>query len=99
LDVYEHYRWRWQIQQPIRDAFQKLKKKKPKAKAAELWKQAVEDVGLTVIKKTWQHLDPTDGWQDFYVEHRDFLAAETNFWSSFEGIGLSKGRPRDPVDT
>jgi hypothetical protein len=39
LDVYEHYRWRWKLQQPIRDAFQKLKEANPKAKTADLWKQ------------------------------------------------------------
>jgi phosphatidylserine/phosphatidylglycerophosphate/cardiolipin synthase-like enzyme len=97
LDVYEHYRWRWKLQQPIRDAFQELKAANPKAKAAELWKQAVEDVGPTVIKKAWHNLVPDDSWQDFYVEHRDFLAAEDNFWSSFGGIGLAQGMPRDPV--
>jgi phosphatidylserine/phosphatidylglycerophosphate/cardiolipin synthase-like enzyme len=97
LDVYEHYRWRWRLQAPIRDAFQKLKSRKPKAKAAELWKQAVEQVGPTVIKKAWQFLSPTDGWQDFYIKNKDFLAAETNFWSPFAGVGLASGRPRDPA--
>jgi hypothetical protein len=97
LDVYEHYRWRWKLQQPIRDAFQKLKAKHPKSKPAELWKEAVEDVGSTVIKKAWQNLVPDDTWQNFYVKNRDFLAAEDNFWSSFGGIGLSNGTPRDPV--
>ncbi|HEX4591204.1 MAG TPA: phospholipase D-like domain-containing protein, partial [Gemmataceae bacterium] len=29
LDVYEHYRWRWRLQQPIRDEFQRLKDKHP----------------------------------------------------------------------
>lgn len=97
LDVYEHYRWRWKLQEPIRDAFQKLKEQHPRSKAADLWKQAVENVGSTVIKKAWQHLVPNDSWQDFYVKNRDFLAAEDNFWSSFGGVGLSEGRAREPV--
>jgi hypothetical protein len=86
LDVYDHYRWRWKIQEPIRKAFQKLKNKNPDARAAELWKQAVKKVGPAVIKKTWQHLRPDDGWQDFYEKNRKFLAAEINFWSAFSGI-------------
>jgi hypothetical protein len=53
---------------PIRDAFDKLKAAHPKAKAADLWKQAVDKVGPTVVKKAWHNLDPTDKWQDFYVE-------------------------------
>jgi hypothetical protein len=97
LDVYEHYRWRWKLQEPIRDAFQKLKEADPNAKAGELWKQAVDDVGPAVIRKAWHNLVPDDSWQDFYVEHRDFLAAEDNFWSSFGGVGLANGTPRDPV--
>ena len=97
LDVYEHYRWRWKLQQPIRDAFQKLKKANPKGNAAELWNQAVDEVGTKVIKEAWKNLVPNDTWQDFYVEHRDFLAAEDNFWSSFGGVGLSNGLPRDPA--
>jgi PLD-like domain len=97
LDVYEHYRWRWKIQEPLRDAFQRLKKRNPKAKPALLWKKAVEKVGPPTIRKAWQHLRPDDGWQDFYIEHKDFLAAETNFWSPFDGVGLREGRPRDPV--
>jgi phosphatidylserine/phosphatidylglycerophosphate/cardiolipin synthase-like enzyme len=97
LDVYEHYRWRWRLQQPIRDAFQKLKQRHPDGDSAELWKEAVSKVGPTVIKKAWQRLEPTDGWQDFYVEHKDFLAAETSFWSPFGGVGLASGRRRDPA--
>jgi hypothetical protein len=70
-------------------AFQKLKKANPKGNAAELWKQAIDEVGTNVIKEAWKNLVPNDTWQDFYVEHRDFLAAEDNFWSSFGGVGLS----------
>lgn len=58
LDVYEHYRWRWKLQEPIRDAFQKLKGADPKAKAADLWNQAVETTGATVIKQAWHNLVP-----------------------------------------
>ena len=97
LDVYEHYRWRWKLQQPIRDEFDKLKKAHPKAKAAELWRQAVKTAGAKVIKEAWHNLVPNDGWQDFYVEHKDFLAAEDNFWSSFGGVGHADGKPRDPA--
>jgi phosphatidylserine/phosphatidylglycerophosphate/cardiolipin synthase-like enzyme len=99
LDVYEHYRWRWNIQAPIRNEVARLKEEHPKMKAAELWAEAIDNLGPTVIKKTWQHLTPNDSWQDFYVAHRDFLAAEDNFWSSFGGVGLSKGTPADPVRT
>lgn len=98
LDVYEHYRWRWKLQEPIRDEFQKLMAKSSGKKAAQLWNQAVQNVGSTVIKKAWQHLTPNDSWQDFYVQHKDFLAAETNFWSEFGGVAVHSGpRPRDPV--
>jgi phosphatidylserine/phosphatidylglycerophosphate/cardiolipin synthase-like enzyme len=91
LDVYEHYRWRWKLQEPIRDEFAKLKKAHPKKKSAELWQEAVKNVGPTVIKKAWHNLVPNDTWQDFYVEHKDFLAAEDNFWSAFGGVALSNG--------
>lgn len=97
LDVYEHYRWRWRLQEPIRDAFAKLKLAHPDTKPAELWKQAVEKVGPKVIKEAWQHLTPTDKWQDFYQANKKFLAAEVNFWSPFDGEALADGRPRDPV--
>ena len=97
LDVYEHYRWRWRLQQPIRDKFTKLKATHPKAKAADLWKQAVAKVGTKVIRNAWHNLTPNDTWQDFYQEHKDFLAAEVNFWSPFDGESLANGRPRDPV--
>jgi hypothetical protein len=97
LDVYEHYRWRWKLQQPLRDAFQKLKEQNPKAKPADLWKKAVDTVGPAIIEKAWKSLRPDDGWQDFYVEHKDFLAAETNFWSPFGGVGLAPGRSGAPA--
>lgn len=97
LDVYEHYRWRWKLQEPLRDALQKLKKTHPKAKAADLWKEAIDKVGPTVIRQAWHNLVPNDTWQDFYVEHKDFLAAEDNFWSSFGGIGLAGNTPPDPA--
>lgn len=89
LDVYEHYRWRWKIQAPIRDELAKLKKRSPKAKGGELWRKAIDNVGRATLKKTWQYLTRDDGWQDYYVEHRAELAAEDNFWSSFGGVGLS----------
>ena len=91
LDVYEHYRWRWKIQTPLRDKFAELKKKDPKAKAAELWKKTMAAVGESTINKVWKNLEPTDAWQDYYVQHKHFLAAETNFWSSFEGVGIATG--------
>src|SRR5262249_12828471 len=88
LDVYEHYRWRWKIQQPVRDKFAELKAKNPNAKAAELWKKTMAAVGESTIDKVWKNLEPTDHWQDYYVKNKDLLAAEVNFWSSFEGVGL-----------
>jgi hypothetical protein len=97
LAVYEHYRWRWKLQQPMRDALQKLKQKNPHAKSAELWNKVMSTVGKDVMKKAWQHLEPDDRWQDFYVEHKGFLAAETNFWSPFGGVSLTSGRPRNPT--
>lgn len=48
-------------------------------------------VGEKTISDIWKNLEPTDKWQDYYVEHKDLLAAETNFWSSFEGVGLANG--------
>src|SRR5262249_62430726 len=99
LDVYEHYRWRWRLQQPIRDAFDKLNKANPKAKTAELWHEAIEKVGPTVMHDAWQSLEPTDKWQDFYEEHKDFLAAEVNFWSPFNGVSIANGKPNDPANT
>jgi hypothetical protein len=97
LDVYEHYRWRWRLQQPIRDQFERLKVAQPKAKMADLWKQAVAKVRPKVVREAWRNLTPNDTWQDFYQEHKDFLAAEVNFWSSFGGEALANGRPGDPV--
>jgi phosphatidylserine/phosphatidylglycerophosphate/cardiolipin synthase-like enzyme len=97
LDVYEHYRWRWKLQEPLRDAFAKAKKKNPDAKPADLWKKVVNTTGKAVIEKTWRNLRPNDGWQDFYIENKDFLAAETNFWSAFGGVSLAHGRRRDPA--
>ena len=88
LDVYEHYRWRWKLQEPIRDEFDRLKAQYPKAKPGDLWRTAIDKVGPQVLKKTWQSLCPDDSWQDFYEKNRRFLAAETNFWSSFGGEGL-----------
>src|SRR6185295_4894992 len=75
LDVYEHYRWRFRLQQPIRDEFDRLKAAHPKGNAGELWKEAINNIGPTVIRKAWKSLVPRDSWQDFYVEHKDFLAA------------------------
>ncbi|WP_315832451.1 phospholipase D-like domain-containing protein [Bradyrhizobium prioriisuperbiae] len=97
LDVYEHYRWRWKLQEPLRDALEKLKKQKPDAKSAELWKEVMQKVAPTVIDKAWKNLNPSDKWQDFYVKNKDFLAAETNFWSSFGGEGVARGTRRDPA--
>jgi phosphatidylserine/phosphatidylglycerophosphate/cardiolipin synthase-like enzyme len=97
LDVYEHYRWRWRLQEPIRAAFAKLKIKHPDKKAGELWKMAVATAGPSVIRGAFQNLTPNDTWQNFYQENRKFLAAEVNFWSPFEGEALADGRPRDPV--
>jgi phosphatidylserine/phosphatidylglycerophosphate/cardiolipin synthase-like enzyme len=97
LDVYEHYRWRWKLQQPLRDKLEQLKKRNPDAKPGELWKRAVAEVGPRVMKQAWQNLTPSDKWQDFYVKHKDFLAAETNFWSPFGGVSLAERRPRDPA--
>jgi phosphatidylserine/phosphatidylglycerophosphate/cardiolipin synthase-like enzyme len=97
LDVYEHYRWRWRLQEPIRAAFAKLKLAHPDTKPAQLWKEAVKSVGPGVIKKAFQNLTPNDTWQDFYQENKKFLSAEVNFWSPFDGEALADGKPRDPV--
>jgi phosphatidylserine/phosphatidylglycerophosphate/cardiolipin synthase-like enzyme len=97
LDVYEHYRWRWKLQEPMRVAFAKLKKKNPKAKPGDLWKKAVATTRISIVKSAWQNLVPNDSWQDFYVKNRDFLAAEINFWSSFGGVALAQGIRRDPA--
>ena len=91
LDVYEHYRWRWQLQQPIRDAFQRLKQKYPHKKPGDLWRQAVDTMGPKVIQEAWHSLAPTDAWQDYYEDHKDELAAEVNFWSPFGGVALADG--------
>jgi phosphatidylserine/phosphatidylglycerophosphate/cardiolipin synthase-like enzyme len=88
LDVYEHYRWRRKIQKPLRDKFAELKKKNPRAKATDLWRKTMEAVGEKTISEVWKNLEPTPDWQDYYVEHKQLFAAETNFWSSFEGVGL-----------
>ena len=96
-DVYEHYRWRWRLQEPIRAAFAKLKLAHPNRKPAELWKEAVKSVGPSVIKGAFQNLTPNETWQNFYQENKKFLAAEVNFCSPFEGEALADGRPRDPV--
>ena len=93
LDVYEHYRWRWKLQEPLRAVFAKLKQKNPKAKPGDLWKKAVAMTRPSMVKSAWQNLVPNDSWQDFYVKNKDFLAAETNFWSSFGGVGLAKDEP------
>jgi phosphatidylserine/phosphatidylglycerophosphate/cardiolipin synthase-like enzyme len=60
LDVYDHYRWRWRLQQS-------------KGKDGE------------DLSAAWHELCPNDSWQDFYYEHKDFLAPEVLFWSPFEG--------------
>jgi hypothetical protein len=49
LDVYEHYRRRWKIQTPLPDKFAELKKKNPKAKAAEPWEKTMAAVGESTI--------------------------------------------------
>ena len=97
LDVYEHYRWRWRIQQPLRDAFAKMRKVDPDADSKDLWKEVYDKLGEKVLAKTWHSLNPRDAWQDFYQEHKDFLAAEVNFWSPFGGESLASGKPRDPA--
>jgi phosphatidylserine/phosphatidylglycerophosphate/cardiolipin synthase-like enzyme len=97
LDVYEHYRWRYRLQAPIRAAFAKLKLAHPDKKAGELWNMAVASAGPSVIRGAFQNLTPNDTWQNFYQENKKFLAAEVNFWSPFEGEALADGRPRDPV--
>jgi phosphatidylserine/phosphatidylglycerophosphate/cardiolipin synthase-like enzyme len=33
----------------------------------------------------WHMLKPNDKWQDWYVDHKEFLAAETLFWSPVSG--------------
>jgi phosphatidylserine/phosphatidylglycerophosphate/cardiolipin synthase-like enzyme len=40
--------------------------------------------------EAWQMLKPDDTWQDWYVEHKDFLAAEILFWSPVSGAPLSE---------
>jgi hypothetical protein len=62
--------------------------KNPKAKAAEPWEKTIAAVGESAIDRVWKNLEPTGAWQDCYVQHKNLLAAETNFWSSFEGVGI-----------
>jgi phosphatidylserine/phosphatidylglycerophosphate/cardiolipin synthase-like enzyme len=61
LDVYDHYRWRWRLQEG--------RKQKKHTDLSEAWHELKED----------------DSWQDFFYEHKDFLAPEILFWSPFEG--------------
>jgi phosphatidylserine/phosphatidylglycerophosphate/cardiolipin synthase-like enzyme len=97
LDVYQHYRWRWRLQEPLRKAFAKAKAAHPGADTGDLWKKVIAEVGPKVLKSAWQNLEPKDAWQDFYQQHKDFLAAEVNFWSPFGGVALAAGRPKDPA--
>lgn len=89
LDVYEHYRWRWRLQAPIRAELEKLKQRDPDAKPGELWQRAIETVGARELKRAWQSLCVDDSWQDYYQTNKKFLAAENNFWSAFGGEGLA----------
>jgi len=91
LDVYEHYRWRWKLQQPLRDALAKAKAKNPDANSGELWKKVVDTTGKDVIQKTWKNLRSNDTWQDWYVANKRQFAAERNFWSAFGGVSLTDG--------
>lgn len=94
LDVYEHYRWRWKLQEPLRDALAKAKARNPKAKTGDLWKKVIDKTGPAVIKAAWKNLDPSDNWQNYYFENRSMFAAEMNFWSSFGGVGMAPSRRR-----
>jgi hypothetical protein len=53
-------------------------------------------VGESTINKVWKKLEPNDAWQDCCVWYKNFLAAETNFWSSFEGIGIATESSQPP---
>ena len=75
----------------------KLKEEHPDAESADLWKQAVKEVGPKVIKEAWHTLVPSDSWQDYYEENKNFLAAEVNFWSPFGGVSLSEDTARNVV--
>jgi hypothetical protein len=46
-------------------------------------------VGDKTIADGGKNLEPDDKWQDWYVQHKALFAAETNFWSSFEGVSLA----------
>jgi hypothetical protein len=96
LDVYEHHRWRWKIQTPLRDKFAELKKKNPKAKAAEIWKKNMAAVGESTINKVWKNLEPTDAWQGLLCPAQESPRRETNFWSSFEGVGIATESSQPP---
>jgi phosphatidylserine/phosphatidylglycerophosphate/cardiolipin synthase-like enzyme len=89
LDVYDHYRWRWKLQQPIREEFEKLKHACPESESGELWKKAIESVGPKALRKAWRNLRVDDKWQDYYVDNRSLFVAEDNFWSLFGGVGRS----------
>jgi hypothetical protein len=91
LDVYEHYRWRWRLQAPIRELFQRLKTEHPNEDAGELWERAIAEAGPGIIQTAWQSLTVDDTWQDYYQTHKDQLAAEANFWSAFGGEALAPG--------
>ena len=53
-------------------------------------KKAIATTQPSIIRDAWKSLEPDDRWQDYYVKNKDFLAAETNFWSSFGGVALAK---------
>ncbi|HEY7326220.1 MAG TPA: phospholipase D-like domain-containing protein [Gemmataceae bacterium] len=74
LDVYDHYRWRWRLQE--------AKKQKKHADLSQAWHELKED----------------DSWQDFFYEHKDFLAPETLFWSPFEGASRTQDGSQTNTD-
>jgi phosphatidylserine/phosphatidylglycerophosphate/cardiolipin synthase-like enzyme len=71
LDVYEHYRWRWRLQESKKNGN---------------------------LADAWHELRPDDTWQDFYYQHKDFLAPEILFWSPFERAAWNEP-PASPAVT
>jgi phosphatidylserine/phosphatidylglycerophosphate/cardiolipin synthase-like enzyme len=97
LDVYEHYRWRWRLQQPIRDAVQKeiaaAKAAGEKPKSAEIHKEVMQKLGKTYLKNAWHFLKDKDSWQDYYYDPKNqtMFASELNFWSPLDGVAIQPG--------
>jgi hypothetical protein len=66
-------------------------------KPSDIKKDVIKRTGTEPLEEAWHSLDTKDFWQDFNQGHKDFLAAELNFWSLCGGVSLSTSRPADPA--